>query len=30
MPQRSLYLCGFLFVWLSLDTGQARIWRWLP
>ena len=25
-----MYLCGFLFVWLSHDTGQARIWRWLP
>ena len=30
MPQRSLYLCGFLFVLLLFDTGQARIWRWLP
>ena len=29
MPQRSLYLCGFLLVLLLFDTGQARIWRWL-
>ena len=30
MPQRSLYLCGFLFALLFFDTEQVRIWRWLP